>query len=254
MASEVQNARGVVLVVAGDRATRAVIRKFCAIHGLVSLEVEDAAAARQAISETRPAGILCWTDVPGADGIEFGAELRELAPQAHVVLVLAAEHGHRSSDARVAVEHVLGVLQLESVFEAIRAIAIRAGPRESLHLLIVDEDLYLASVLKRALEASFSVTIAATARAALGALGTLVPDAILSELRLEMTPAEFRAALDAAAPGLAARVVYMISGVPDADPELEQFLATIPGRWVTKPATIATLRSLIAGVLTHRVR
>ena len=252
MALEGQKPRGVVLVVAGDPATRAVIRKFCEIYGLDSHEVADAGTARRVSSELELSGILCWTDVQGGDGIELGAELRALAPSAHVVLVLAAEHAHRATDARVAVAHVLAAPQLESLFEAIRAMAMRAPPRERLHLLFVDEDLVHANILKRGLEGSFTITVVPTAKAALAALGTIVPDAIVSELRLEMPVEAFHAALEAAVPGLGERVVYLAGGV--VDDKLHSFVSRVPGRWVQKPVPIATLRSMIAGALTRRAR
>ena len=245
--SEVQKPRGVVLAIAGDPATRSVVRKFCALCGMESRLVPDAAAARHTISEIDVSGILCWSDVPGADGIELGAELRELAPHAHVVLVLAAEHANRSTDARLAVEHVIAAPQLESLFEALRAMATRGPPPNRQHLLLIDEDVYLANVLKRGLESSFTITVVPSASAALAALGTVVPDAVVAELRLDMATDAFHAALDAAVPGLAERVVYMTGGIVDAS--THAFLASIPGRWVNKPFPIATLRSLIAGAL-----
>jgi DNA-binding response OmpR family regulator len=248
--SEVQKPRGVVIVVAGDPPTRAVVRKFCTLCGLEGRLVEDAAAARRTISEIEPSGILLWSNVPDADGIAFGVELRELAPRAHVALVLAAEHAHRATDARVAIEHVIAAPQLESLFEAVRAMAIRAPPRERQHLLLVDEDVSLANVLKRGLESSFTITVVPTAKAALAALGTIIPDAIVSELRLDMGVDAFHAALDAAVPGLAERVVYMTGGI--VDDRTHAFLSSVPGRWVYKPFPIATLRSLIAGTLTRR--
>jgi DNA-binding response OmpR family regulator len=248
--SEVQKPRGVVLAVAGDPATRLVVRKFCTLCRMECRLVPDAAAARRTISEIEVSGILCWSDVPGADGIEFGAELRQLAPHAHVVLVLAAEHANRSTDARLAVEHVIGAPQLESLFEALRAMATRGPAPSRHHLLLVDEDLYLASVLKRGLESSFTITVVPSASAALAALGTIVPDAVVAELQLDMAADAFHTALDAAVPGLGERVVYMTGGI--VDDATHAFLASIPGRWVYKPFPIATLRSLIASALGRR--
>ncbi|MEJ7601650.1 MAG: hypothetical protein WKG01_27360 [Kofleriaceae bacterium] len=238
--------RGVVLVVGGDDGMRAVTRKFCAMAGFATREAASAAQALAAIAASPPSGILCWSAIDDGDGLALARELRALVPDAKLVLVLDQGHLDRAHLAREIADTVLASpAALDQVLEVLRGLFARVPARRLPHLLIVDEDIYLANVLKRGLSASFDITVVPTAQGALGAIAVREPDAILAELRLlDMDVRVFHGALDAARQGLAGRTVYMTTGT--VGNPIHAFLATIPGRWLYKPFPIATLRSLLS--------
>ena len=241
-----------VVVVGGDDGMRAVARKFCAMGGFVTREASGAAQAHAAVAAGAPSGILCWSTIRDGDGLALARELRVRASGAKLAVVLTPEHLDRTHEARESADTVITApVPLETLFEVLRGFFARVPARKLPHLLIVDDDLYLANVLKRGLSASFEIAVAPTTASALDAIRAREPDAILAELRLVgMDVRAFHGALDAAAHGLAGRTLYMTTGTI-GDP-IHTFLTSIPGRWLYKPFPIATLRSLLAAAVVRR--
>ncbi|HEU0035856.1 MAG TPA: response regulator [Kofleriaceae bacterium] len=256
--AELSSVGAVVLVVDGDPTLQALIQKLCAMNGLLAREVADRATALQFLDIETPTAVICGSRLGDGDGIDLVRELRPRLPSVILVVLLAAEDGDRELEARDAGADFVVALPAaaDSVLDVVRSIASRRRIRDMPallammpRLLLVEEDSWLAGVLRRGLAASFAVTVTSTAGAALDDIRSRgEPDLVLSELRLpDMQVEQFHDRLDAIAPGLSARAIYMTGGsVTDT---LQSFLSSIPGRWIHKPFPMSSVRALLASVL-----
>ncbi|HEU4405595.1 MAG TPA: ATP-binding protein [Polyangiaceae bacterium] len=124
------------------------------------------------------------------------------------------------------------------------------APRGTCRLLIVDDEVPLARVFARAL-GDFDVTCCSTGRAALerlAAQGFDAFDAILCDLIMpEMTGMELHAAVAAASPAAARRMIFMTGGT--FLDSARDFLDGIDNVTLVKPFKLAELRRALATAL-----
>lgn len=251
MASEVSRTKAYAIVVGSDDAICVLARKYCAMQGLPVVRAVPPDAL-QRIRHNAPVGIFV------ASRIELSTlrELRAAAPESVLCVMLAPSQGSLAPDARLIADHVLSEpASTESVLAVLRAFVQRARsetPDQAPRVLMLERDRFLAQSLASGLSPMFRVTRVETIAQALAHAGEHEPDVVLSELPLDVSPATFHLALEDLQPGLSSRVVYMTGGMVDEG--LHAFLSTIPGRWIYKPFPLATLSSLLAGVLARRPR
>ena len=116
-------------------------------------------------------------------------------------------------------------------------------------VLVVDDEPLVGSVLERTLRAEHDVEVVTTARAALQRIeGGARFDAIVSDLLMpDMSGMDLHAALAAAHPELAARMIFLTGGA--FTPAARAFLEREPVVCLEKPFELATLRAALARTL-----
>jgi PAS domain S-box-containing protein len=104
-------------------------------------------------------------------------------------------------------------------------------------ILVVDDDLLVRKVLGRLVEEHHDVVLAENGNAALTAVGEQAFDAILCDVMMPgIDGREVHRRIAATQPGLERRIVFITGGT--FGPELDQFLATVGNRCLTKPFQI----------------
>ena len=133
--------------------------------------------------------------------------------------------------------------------EAERAPAVASGvialaPRRG-HVLVVDDDVLVASALRRALDPEHETTTVTRARAALEIIaGGRRFDVVVCDLMMpEMSGIELYEELRRTVPDQADRVVFLTGGA--FTERATAFLAHVPNRRIEKPVETAELRALI---------
>jgi CheY-like chemotaxis protein len=116
-------------------------------------------------------------------------------------------------------------------------------------ILVVDDEPLVGSVLERTLRAEHDVEVVASARAALQRIAAGVPfDAIVSDLLMpDMSGMDLHAALAAARPDLAARMIFLTGGA--FTPAARAFLERQSVVCMEKRFDLATLRTARARTL-----
>ena len=110
-------------------------------------------------------------------------------------------------------------------------------------VLIVDDEEFLAQMLRRILCEEFDVTTTSDPAQALDWLASGDwYDVILSDVMMPaMNGVEFRNRVDLVRPDLAARIVFMTGGSPQA----YRLVETVPNTVIEKPVELEVLRELI---------
>ena len=115
-------------------------------------------------------------------------------------------------------------------------------------LLVVDDDIQVASLIQRLLRRGWDVTCASSATAALDLIRTDSFDAIVCDLMMPvMTGMEFAETLAGLNPALRARTLFLTGGA--ATSEAEAFLARPDVRHMTKPLKMADLDARLLTLL-----
>jgi signal transduction histidine kinase len=121
-----------------------------------------------------------------------------------------------------------------------------ALPQHRPHLLIIDDEVMILRALERELEGDFVISTARSGAAALAVVGKGRVDAVLCDVNLAGENGhEVVGRLDAAAPGLAARTVFMSGGPVDGKTRV----ALPAGRFVAKPFQVPALLQMLRGVM-----
>ena len=131
------------------------------------------------------------------------------------------------------------------------AVAIAPRPAQAAppaHILVIDDEPAVAKVILRFL-GGLRVSVETDARVALARLASgEVFDVVLCDLMMpELTGADVYAAVHAANPRLASRIVFLTGGTFSR--ELTQFLDQVPNAVIDKPFTADQVRAAIAALL-----
>jgi signal transduction histidine kinase/CheY-like chemotaxis protein len=123
------------------------------------------------------------------------------------------------------------------------------APAPRARVLVVDDDLLVATAIQRALSGEHDVVVETSARAALARIargdrfGAFVCDLMMPE----MSGMQLHAELSRIAPGSAERVVFVTGGA--FTPAAREYLEAVPNPRLEKPFDARTLRAAIRGVL-----
>jgi CheY-like chemotaxis protein len=113
-----------------------------------------------------------------------------------------------------------------------------------LRVLVVDDELPLASMLSRVLSDEHDVEVTTHAKEALALLQSRPFDVVLCDLLMPvMSGMDLYRELKLQRPGLAARVVFMTGGA--FTPRAAEFLASVPNPCVEKPFDLNAVRRLV---------
>jgi PAS domain S-box-containing protein len=117
-------------------------------------------------------------------------------------------------------------------------------------VLVVDDELPVASMLGRVLGDEHDVRIATTAREALSLLLEEEFDVILCDLLMPgMSGMDLHAELSTARPGLEKRLIFMTGGA--FTPRASEFLAAVPNHRIEKPFDLREMRRLVRETARH---
>lgn len=119
---------------------------------------------------------------------------------------------------------------------------------QTARVLVVDDDLRIGSVIRRALGAAYLVEFIVDARIALARIEAGERfDVILSDVMMpEMSGVDFHRALASTAPDQHARVIFITGGATGAD--AQGYLDGISNPLVEKPFDLQRLRALVREV------
>lgn len=219
-----------------------VIRTSLNAEGLVTVDVEDTGPGI-------PADVLphlftpFFTTKPRGVGTGLGLTICQRIVTSHGGRILVDSVVGRGTRFSV----TLLPAQRADVQASVRPSADRA-PRRG-RLLVVDDDDMSARAISRALSGEHDVTTESDADAALDRLGRGEPyDVILCDMMMPVkTGVEFFADLSRLMPGYVDRVVFLTGGAFTA--KAHEFVAGMEGRCLDKPIDIASLRSVVNGML-----
>lgn len=112
-------------------------------------------------------------------------------------------------------------------------------------VLVVDDDLRIGSLIRKALGAAYVVEFITDARVALARIEAGERfDVILSDVMMpDMSGVEFHRALERSTPDQHARVIFITGGATDAD--AESYLHQVANPLVEKPFDLRRLRALV---------
>ena len=125
----------------------------------------------------------------------------------------------------------------------------RSKPLAARSLLVVDDMAQLASAVVDALrDAGYVIDCAADGEEALAKVLALSFDLVICDLKMPRLDGKaFYRQLEAAAPALAARVIFVTGDVAGTD--AEQFLKESGCRWLAKPFRLRDLLKAVAATL-----
>jgi DNA-binding response OmpR family regulator len=245
--------RSVVLLVDDEPTHHEVVRTTCASGGLTSLVAADATTAIQFTEETQPVAIICSLRLSPNVLLALIGELRRRAARAMIVAITdgrtAALEAGVDTILERPVDESLIVGLIEACIPAWSAAAAAAAAATRKRVLVIEHEPTTAVTIRNWLLASYEVVVVTSGRRGLDEISLHgAPDAVVAELRLpDIDAPELFAALDAQAPGLSERAIFLSSGFI-AD-RAQAFLARIPGRWIRKPFAMAPLLRMLSSVI-----
>ncbi len=226
--------RGPVLVVDDDAADRQAMREALEAADYRTLEASDGETALRTTREAKPGAVVLDLFLPGRDGWDVLAALKNDPDLCHIPVVVATilESGGQSATlgATDMLPKPVRPERLVSVVD--RQCAGRANP----HVLYVDDDAASRDLVRRTLEqGGYSVATAADGRAALERLGRLRPDLLLVDLIMPGLSGFSVIEAVRADPALADIPVVVLTA-RDLSPEEESWLAEHGGPVMQKGA------------------
>ncbi len=124
-----------------------------------------------------------------------------------------------------------------------------AMPAASQRILIVDDEVYLATVMREALEMEgYGVEVASDGREALRRLGETTFDLIITDVKMpNMSGRDLHGEILRRAPELAGRVLFSTGDV--VNPSTRKFFEDTHSQYITKPFKLADLRRVVRSLL-----
>jgi PAS domain S-box-containing protein len=208
--------------------------------GRVAVEIEDTGCGIPPRIRPRIFDPFFTTKPPGV-GTGLGLSIcHNIVTSLGGAIEVESEVG-RGSTFRVFLQRWRGQSDTPAPLHAQASARHRAG-----RILVVDDEAYVGSAVRRALSGEHDVTVVASAREALALVGRVPPfDLVITDLLMpDMSGIDLAAELERRSPAMANRMIFMTGGA--FTPASRAFVSTHRASCLEKPFPLDALRELVA--------